>query len=83
MAQPQVNVRVSAEALETLEAAAFVQRKSVGELVRGHVESVARGLRTAPGVAAALRGREESGAAEGGKVTTLNSKRKPREATDA
>ena len=56
--QPQVNVRVSQETLDVLEATTFVRRlRSPQELVGPVIDALARRLRESPEVEAALRAR--------------------------
>lgn len=64
MAHAQVNARVSAEIQEILEAAAYAQRKAVGEVVRPAIEQLAQELAEVPAVKTALRARKEMAAAD-------------------
>jgi hypothetical protein len=55
--QEQVNVRVDAELVRVLEAAAFVEGASVAELARGAIENLARRYSTDQAVQSALEAR--------------------------
>lgn len=59
IAQEQVNVRIDADLLEILEAAAFVERASVSELARGAIAGLARTYRAEPRVQLALEARQK------------------------
>ncbi len=59
MAQSQVNVRVDSRKLEILEAAAFVDGRSVSDLVRSAIEELADLLNEEGAVQLALRARDE------------------------
>jgi hypothetical protein len=59
IAQEQVNIRIDADLLEILEAAAFVERASVAELARGAIEGLARSYRSESRVQLALEARKE------------------------
>lgn len=55
--QEQVNVRVDSELVEILEAAAYIERASVSELVRGAIEVLARTYASEQRVQTALKAR--------------------------
>lgn len=59
MAQSQINVRVDSRKLEVLEAAAYVDGRTVGDLVRGAIEDLADSLGEAAAVQLALQARDE------------------------
>ena len=59
MAQSQINVRVDSRKLEILEAAAFVDGRTVGDLVRAAVEDLADALHEKPPVQLAIQARDE------------------------
>lgn len=59
MAQSQVNVRLDSRKLETLEAAAFVDGRSVGDLIRAAVEDLADLLQDDVAVQLAIQARDE------------------------
>jgi Ribbon-helix-helix protein, copG family len=59
MAQSQVNVRLDSRKLETLEAAAFVDGRSVGDLIRAAVEDLADRLEDVTAVRLAIQARDE------------------------
>jgi hypothetical protein len=58
MPQSQVNVRVDSRKLEILEAAAFVDGRSVGELVRSALEDLADQLHEDVAVQLAIQARD-------------------------
>ncbi|MDT7713796.1 MAG: hypothetical protein QOG46_2703 [Pseudonocardiales bacterium] len=58
MAQSQVNIRVDSRKLEILEAAAFVDGRSVGDLVRAAVEDLADRLHEQAAVQLAIQARD-------------------------
>lgn len=58
MAQSQVNVRVDSRKLETLEAAAFVDGRSVGDLIRAAIEDLADRLQDEVAVQLAIQARD-------------------------
>jgi hypothetical protein len=55
--QEQVNVRLDADLVEILEAAAFIEDASVAELARGAIEGLARRYSTDRAVRSALEAR--------------------------
>jgi hypothetical protein len=59
--QEQVNVRLDANLVEVLEAAAFVEQVSVSELARGAVENLARTYASEVAVQSALKARRLRG----------------------
>jgi hypothetical protein len=59
MPQSQVNVRVDSRKLEVLEAAAFVDGRSVGDLVRAAIEDLADQLHEQVPVQLAIQARDE------------------------
>jgi len=59
VAQSQVNVRIDSRKLEILEAAAFVDGRSMGDLVRGAVEDLADHLYEQAAVQLAIQARDE------------------------
>jgi uncharacterized protein (DUF1778 family) len=59
MAQSQVNVRVDSRKLEALEAAAFVDGRSVGDLIRSAIEDLADLLQERASVQLAIQARDE------------------------
>jgi uncharacterized protein (DUF1778 family) len=59
MAVSQVNIRLDSRKLEILEAAAFVDGRSVPEFVRATIEGLADQLADDPAVLLALQARDE------------------------
>jgi hypothetical protein len=59
MAQSQVNVRLDSRKLETLEAAAFVDGRSVGDLIRAAIEDLADRLQEEVAVQLAIQARDQ------------------------
>jgi hypothetical protein len=64
VALKQINVRLDEDTLGVLEAAAFVKHTSLPELVRPHLEDIARRFRDELPVRTALRSRKEQEAAD-------------------
>lgn len=58
MAQSQVNVRLDSRKLETLEAAAFVDGRTVGDLIRAAIEDLADRLQDEVAVQLAIQARD-------------------------
>ncbi len=58
MPQSQVNVRLDSRKLEVLEAAAFVDGRSVGELIRSAIEELADSLHDEVAVQLAIQARD-------------------------
>ena len=75
MAQTQVNVRVSDEVVDILEAVAFLERSSVSEVVRRHIEALARDAGRRARVQALLQARADEDGAQADKITDLSSRR--------
>lgn len=59
MAQSQINVRVDSRKLEVLEAAAFVDGRTVGDLVRAAIEDLADTVHEQAAVQLAIQARDE------------------------
>jgi uncharacterized protein (DUF1778 family) len=59
MPQSQVNVRLDSRKLEILEAAAFVDGRSVGELIRDAIEDLADELQEQVAVQLAIQARDQ------------------------
>ena len=59
MAQSQVNVRLDSRKLEALEAAAFVDGRSVGDLIRAAIEDLADRLQEEVSVQLAIQARDQ------------------------
>ena len=76
MATGQVNSRIDADLQQVLEAAAWVEGKSVGELIRGPVEELARRLSNDRQVKLALQARAERAAVNEGKLTPISARRR-------
>ena len=69
---PQVNVRVSPEVFEILEAAIYAKRlRGMQELLRPEIDRIAQRLREEPGVQTAARGRKEQDAHQAGTLKRL------------
>jgi hypothetical protein len=58
VAQSQVNVRLDSRKLETLEAAAFVDGRSVGDLIRSAIEDLATRMQDETAVQLAIQARD-------------------------
>jgi hypothetical protein len=72
----QINVRLDVDDHDVLEAAGFLRRTSVGELVRPSVERLIGDLKRDPAVRAALLAREEHQATQEGKLSRIDPKRR-------
>ena len=73
--EPQVNIRVTQETLDVLDAAVFVDRlRGSQELLRPVVEQLVARLVARPEVEAALRARQEGDAGHAGKLGRLPKK---------
>ncbi len=59
MAQSQVNVRLDSRKLETLEAAAYVDGRTVGDLIRAAIEELADRLQDEVAVQLAIQARDQ------------------------
>ena len=79
VAPKQVNVRLDEETLDALEAAAFVKRTSLPEIVRPPLEELARRYREDQPVRTALRGRKEDEASETGTLESIEARRRAAE----
>ncbi len=75
MSQRQINIRLSSEVVDVLEAAAFARRMSVPELLKPLIEAEADALRASSAIQAALRGRAEWEAREAGTLSSLDEHR--------
>lgn len=84
MSQRQVNVRLEADIVDVLAAAAFIDGVSTGELLRPYLRSLADELARDPQVMAAVRARRERAAIHEGKLQNLSKPRAGRSGrTDA
>jgi hypothetical protein len=74
--QAQVNIRLDAQILAVLEAAAFVHGLSVGELARQLLEAGAADLQDSSAVKKALQARMEGpGEVDDSRVTSISKRR--------
>lgn len=83
MPQSQVNVRVDSRKLEVLEAAAFVDGRSVGDLVRAAVEDLADQLHEQVAVQLAIQARDEHARGVKTNVTGFPTKHRGARASNA
>jgi hypothetical protein len=74
-AQRQINIRMADEAVSVLEAAAFLKRDTLPDLVRAVLLDYVTELERQPRVREMLRLRAEEEAAEAGVLTPIGSKR--------
>lgn len=83
MPQSQLNIRIDSRKLEVLEAAAFVDGRSVADLVRSAVEELADELHDQAAVQLAIQARDEHVRVPRGNVAGFPTKhRRPRVANE-
>jgi|GEM_PF-5813534 len=82
MAQSQVNVRLDSRKLETLEAAAFVDGRTVGDLIRAAMEDLADRLQEEVAVQLAIQARDERSRASNPTVVGFPTKHRARRASN-
>lgn len=81
MAQSQVNVRLDSRKLESLEAAAFVDGRSVGDLIRSAIEDLADRLEEEVAVQLAIQARDQRQRAPESSVVGFPTKHRARGAS--
>jgi hypothetical protein len=77
VAQSQVNVRLDSRKLETLEAAAFVDGRSVGDLIRAAIEDLADEMQEEVAVQLAIQARDQRQRAPESSVVGFPTKHRP------
>jgi uncharacterized protein (DUF1778 family) len=83
LAQSQINVRMDSRKLEVLEAAAFVDGRSVGDLVRAAIEDLADSLHDQVPVQLAIQARDQHLRAAKTNVAGFPTKHRGARAADA
>lgn len=80
---PQINIRLSPERFEIVDAAAFVKRKgSATQLAREEIQRLIDGWAEEQAVKTVLRARQEEDAAQAGKLTPIRGKRRKSKSGD-
>lgn len=82
MAQSQVNIRMDSRQLEVLEAAAFVDGRSVPDLIRAALDDLAKELGEQAPVQLALQARDERMRQSRGNVRGFPTKHRAQRAAD-
>ncbi|MEA2371597.1 MAG: hypothetical protein QOH12_1991 [Solirubrobacteraceae bacterium] len=76
MAQRQINIRMPDSDIDVLEAAAFLEREAMPDLVRGFLQDRINTLRNNAQIQDLLRARAERDGTKSGVVTSIKSKRR-------